>query len=402
MQHSFDGLNFILGDEPLLRGMSALKAMPPFSPDVIAFLDRFSRLTLADSEAKIWPDVISLGFWCRTASVARMQAHSLPTTHRFGRGVAFHIAPGNVAVNFAYSLMAGLLTGNANVVRLPGRDHPQTAIVIRLLQASLEHHPAIRPRICLVRYDRQRHINDALSALCDTRIIWGGDETIAQLRQSALPARALDIAFADRYSIAVINADAYLAHPEKAQLARAFYNDTLLNDQNACSSPSLVVWLGQNSQEGRACFWHNFERQAAERYAPEPVSAVNKLTQLYLLSAQYAGVKKISGADNNVMRVELPALQEETLDWRGNCGFFMEYVAQSLDEINPICHSRCQTLATFGVSQDELDRWLTTGFRGVDRIVPLGQTLDFSLQWDGYDLVAMLTRVIARSSHSPS
>lgn len=102
------------------------------------------------------------------------------------------------------------------------------------------------------------------------------------------------------------------------------------------------------------------------------------------------------------MRVELPALQEETLDWRGNCGFFMEYVAQSLDEINPICHSRCQTLATFGVSQDELDRWLTTGFRGVDRIVPLGQTLDFSLQWDGYDLVAMLTRVIARSSHSPS
>jgi hypothetical protein len=256
----------------------------------------------------------------------------------------------------------------------------------------------MRPRIILVRYDRQRHINDALSAICDTRIIWGGDKTIADLRQSSLPPRALDIAFADRYSIAVINADAYLAHPEKEQLARAFYNDTLLNDQNACTSPSLIVWLGENLQQGRALFWQNFEALAAARYTPEPVSAVNKLTQLYLLSARFAGVRKVSGAQNIIVRVELSALEKETLDWRGNGGFFMEYVARSLDEINPICHSRCQTMATFGVSSDELNNWLASGLRGVDRIVSLGQTLDFSLQWDGYDLVAMLTRVIARPS----
>src|SRR5690606_8101158 len=119
--------------------------------------------------------------------------------------------------------------------------------------------------------------------------------------QSPLPPRALDIAFADRYSIAVINADAYLAHGEKAQLARAFYNDTLLNDQNACTSPSLVVWLGKHIQQGRDTFWQHFEVLAAARYTPEPVAAVNKLTQLCLLSAQFAGVKKVSGAQNNVV-----------------------------------------------------------------------------------------------------
>lgn len=398
MQHNLNGLDVVLGDQTLLLSAPAQKALPLFSPDVIAFLDTFSRLTLADSEAKSWPDVISLGFWCRPSSVARMQSENSSAAHRYGRGVAFHIAPGNVAVNFAYSLIVGLLTGNTNIVRLPGRDHPQTAIVVRLLESALEHHPMMRSRIILVRYNRQQHINDALSALCDTRIIWGGDSTIAQLRQSALPPRALDIAFADRYSIAVINADAYLAHPEKAQLAHAFYNDTLLNDQNACTSPSLIVWLGEHVQQGRDLFWQYFQELATARYAPEPVSAVNKLTQLYLLSARYAGVKKVSGAQNNVVRVELSALEKDTLDWRGNSGFFMEYVARSLDEINPVCHSRCQTMATFGVSSDELNDWLKTGFRGVDRIVPLGQTLDFSLQWDGYDLVAMLTRVIARPS----
>jgi hypothetical protein len=400
MQHSFNGLRFVLGDETLLRGMPALKALPPFAPEVIAFLDAFSRMTLADSEAKTWPDVITLGFWCRGASMARMQTERAPAAHCYGRGVVFHIAPGNVAVNFAYSLIVGLITGNANIVRLPGRDYPQTAIIVRLIESVLECHPALRPRISLVRYGREQHINDALSALCDTRIIWGGDETIAQLRLSPLPPRGLDIAFADRYSIAMINADYYLAHPDKAQVARAFYNDTLLNDQNACSSPSLLVWMGHDVQRGREIFWQNFETLAAERYTLEPASAVNKLTQLCLLSARFEGVKKVSGTQNSVLRVELPALEEDTLNWRGNCGFFMEYMADSLDEITPVCGSRCQTLATFGIPPDALDVWLASAFRGIDRVVPFGRTLDFSLQWDGYDLVSMLTRVMTRASNS--
>ena len=31
---------------------------------------------------------------------------------------------------------------------------------------------------------------------------------------------------------------------------------------------------------------------------------------------------------------------------------------------------------------------------GIDRIVPIGQALDISMIWDGYDLTSSLTRVI--------
>jgi hypothetical protein len=31
---------------------------------------------------------------------------------------------------------------------------------------------------------------------------------------------------------------------------------------------------------------------------------------------------------------------------------------------------------------------------GIDRIVPIGQTMDFSLFWDGYDLIRTLSRCI--------
>ena len=35
------------------------------------------------------------------------------------------------------------------------------------------------------------------------------------------------------------------------------------------------------------------------------------------------------------------------------------------------------------------------GVRGVDRIVPMGKTMDFDLIWDGYDLVSRLTRTVS-------
>jgi len=61
-----------------------------------------------------------------------------------------------------------------------------------------------------------------------------------------------------------------------------------------------------------------------------------------------------------------------------------------------MCGERCQTLALFGVESEKINQWLSARRpKGVDRIVPFGHTLDFTLNWDGYDLVAMLTRHVA-------
>ena len=34
------------------------------------------------------------------------------------------------------------------------------------------------------------------------------------------------------------------------------------------------------------------------------------------------------------------------------------------------------------------------GIKGVDRVVPIGKTMDFDLLWDGYKLVERLTRTV--------
>lgn len=61
-----------------------------------------------------------------------------------------------------------------------------------------------------MRYEHDREINDTLSQIADTRIIWGGDVTIHEIRKSRLNAWAHDICFADRYSLAVVDVLPYL------------------------------------------------------------------------------------------------------------------------------------------------------------------------------------------------
>ena len=50
-----------------------------------------------------------------------------------GWGTLLHITPSNIPINFAYSFVMGLLSGNSNIVRLPSRLYPQIDLLLKLL-----------------------------------------------------------------------------------------------------------------------------------------------------------------------------------------------------------------------------------------------------------------------------
>jgi hypothetical protein len=113
----------------------------------------------------------------------------------------------------------------------------------------LPEYPVVGGRIALVRYDRTSEATAFFSSQCNVRVIWGGDATIATIRKQEIPPRAFDVCFADRYSLAVLRSSEVLKLDGAglAKLAEAFYNDTYLFDQNACSAPHLVCWLGDSA-----------------------------------------------------------------------------------------------------------------------------------------------------------
>jgi hypothetical protein len=54
-----------------------------------------------------------------------------------------------------------------------------------------------------------------------------------------------------------------------------------------------------------------------------------------------------------------------------------------------------QTLTAHGFTSEELTAFARSLHgRGIDRIVPFGEALSFGSLWDGYDLLAELTRTV--------
>ena len=72
-----------------------------------------------------------------------------------------------------------------------------------------------------------------------------------------MKSHAYDIIFPDRISICVINSKIYLKNKQYLKEAGNFYNDTFLFNQNACTSPRLIYWVGnkKNNQKARTIFW---------------------------------------------------------------------------------------------------------------------------------------------------
>ena len=372
----------------------------PFADNVIEFLNALSGAILKDRESRLYPDAITFAFFCRKGNLLKLKDDYVGDgVLRMGRGLLFHIAPSNVPINFGYSLVSGLLAGNNNIVRVSSKQFPQVDLIIKHLHSLLTsgEYSEVANRIALVRYDRTSDANAMFSAMCNVRVIWGGDATIATLRQNAIPPRAFDVCFADRYSIAAINPEAIMetSDAKMKKLAETFYNDTYLFDQNACSAPHTIFWdeKGSKVQEAKERFWNAVHEHVAAKYQLQAVMSVDKLTAFYRQAA-CMDVRKEEMPDNIVVRTELKELPKNIEDYRCACGYFSEYTVGSLDEIAPIVNIKYQSLGYYGFAKEELhDFVIRNRFQGLDRIVPIGETTAFALTWDGYNLIDTFTRI---------
>ena len=379
-----------------------LRPLRPFAPDVLDFLSALSAALLKDREAKAYPDVITFAYFCRRANLTRLEEeYAGRLDGRLGRGVVFHIAPSNVPINFAYSLTAALLSGNGSIVKASSRDFPQTRIVCRAMEKLLtEDFAPLAPYVCVVTYPREaQEVTEAFSARCDARVIWGGDETVRRVREAALPPRAVEVAFADRYSLLCIRPEAVTALSEETleRLAKDFYNDTYLTDQNACTSPRLIYWVGEgDSREASERFFRAVGAYARQRYELAPVVAVDKLTAACRTAMSLEGAEIVTAPDNWVARVRVKRLCPELYDLRSPGGFFLEYAAPTLDALRDFVTPRVQTLSYLGFQPEKLRHFvLENRLTGIDRIAPVGHTMDFALTWDGYDLIRTLSRSVS-------
>jgi hypothetical protein len=255
-------------------------------------------------------------------------------------------------------------------------------------------------KLILVKYERNKMITDFFSSICANRVIWGGDNTITEIRKSPLPARSFDITFSDRYSLCILEIDAVLrlSLSEMNRLAVNFYNDTYLFDQNACTSPHTIIWTGNHEKlsEAQNRFWSAVRSiLEVKKYTLEAASVVDKLTYAYE-HIMNGNVDSLITSGNLIYRAHINYINQEVFESHSNSGYFNELYLSDLQMLSEFLDSpKIQTISYFGVNSEYLgELTLKNGLKGVDRIVSIGKTADFSSNWDGIDFIRTISRKI--------
>lgn len=402
---SVDGNNNL---HVILARLCELRAWRPFDERAVHFVSSFSQKLLTNKCIREFPELMALGHWFRKANLMEMAnhcKHTRPGQVQVGRGLVFHLAPSNVDSIFMYSWLLSLLAGNANLIRISQKGGQQQEILIELLNKLVqapEHHE-VAERFVLITYGHDVHITQTISEACMMRVVWGGDETVRTIRSIPLRPVATELCFADRFSVAALAASAVLQanEHELKELVKGFYNDAFWFAQQACSSPRLVVWIGNDEEIQKASqkFWSELESYIQHQQAVNaPAMVMARLGAVF----EYAALKLARLSEDDRLsdfpvrlNMQTPGMNSIRGIHCGN-GLFLQTHISHLSELGAKLSENEQTVSAYGFQEDDFLALIEElPARALDRIVPVGSALAFNHVWDGQDLITSFTRIVS-------
>ncbi len=368
-----------------------------FDDVTLSFINALSKRLLEECRTS-YPDLYTLAYWFRTAHIQEMKAQFLGRNSGFlirPMGTLFQISPGNVDTLFLYSGLLGLLMGNRVAIRISSKQTDQVNYLLTVINRLLEEErfSVIKKRIFIFSSGHESKLIKDLSANCDMRVLWGGDESISAIRKLALSARAKEISFSERVSCCLISAEEVIKTEDISPLVSMFVKDITSFSQQACSSPKCLIWQGSKDlvTKAKEKFWlsvdtylenTNFDSSISELMAKKV--SLQKMAVMYPIKA-IEEYKVISRADIDINLIDMPLLK-----LIAGHGLLIQSEIADLTCFSSHLSEHYQTLSYWGYQRDKLLKKIanTDGLLlNFDRIEPIGHALEFNYIWDGYDLL---------------
>jgi hypothetical protein len=352
-----------------------------FDKRVLKFLDNFSKELL---RYKIYPELIALGFWLRKSNIEKIKKNFLKKYENYlllSRGVVFHIAPKNVDTIFVYSFVLSLLCGNKNIIRISPETNEQVELILAILDETLNE---LKEYVKIVRYKYEK--TEYYSLMCDVRVIWGGDESILNIRKIPIKPTATELVFADKFSYLLLKASEF-----NESFYEKFFRDSFTFMQNACSSIRCICFYQMNDEEIEK-FWRGLEEFLKDKVEIETKQIIDKLTT----ECVYAANCDIKVVNNPYFyRIKLNSINDVKRELHTGFGLFYEVKLNNLDEFFSFTNKKDQTLVVYGIEKEEIIKSMKKNSSGgIDRIVRLGSAMEFNFVWDGYDMLSNFCRIV--------
>jgi hypothetical protein len=422
------------------------KAGKWFDDRIINFLDDLSKNAMRNPLIRNRADIVAVAFWIRKSNLIKIQSelgvgsiqnevvresnvvdqvskykehasNNVEHERRFHStsnssiqpytlgplGTIFHICPANVDTIFLYSLTISMLCGNKNILKISSRMQDEGLLeLFRLMSELLEEHELDSGVVDFIQYKNEEEITRYISQKVDGRVIWGGNSTIEKIRSILAAPRCRDISFADRVSLSVFSVDELmdLSSDGWMDLLKKFDNDAYLFDQLGCSSPQLIYFLGDNLPKNASAVQLFREKLSAFLVSKNELDAaslsslkLNKIMDDIAEEERKLNIKSVEFG-SLVTFIELDTLPSiELISTCGGGYFYVRSISRAM-ELEEIQEKKVQTITHWGLNDSQKNdvESLKHGV-GIDRVVPLGEGLNFDYVWDGYNLFWELSKI---------
>lgn len=396
------------------------KPLPSFYSLSFSFIEDLSKNLLKNTQYRDYPELVALGFWLRKSNLhKKIELAKHQKEKQQALGLVVHFTPANVDTMFIYSWLASMLLGNINIVRVASQDSLSKVLLLELINSLFiqPKYQDIATRNLFVSYDKSSAASRILCAHADARMMWGGDASVAQIQ--ALPAKenTKDFCFNDKYSVAVV-ADSEIIHSVE-NVSQRLWRDTQAFQQQACSSPRILYVIQQETsvdalQQGLVELFAKLAQNASSDKGGWP--DIGRTNEHFLVIQSLALKQLCSPQDalialNLVSGIVLPTLTEQALESHsGNGLFYVRLVSSAEQAINELASCLPEKLQTVSVampsshpeSADSISTLLQERIQHRQyRVQPLGEALDFSFHWDGYDLLYELAQNETPEANNP-
>ncbi len=319
----------------------------------------------------------------------------------FPLGVVGHWPAGNIEIQPILSMTCALLGGNAALVRIPRGLFDLTRMLMEKLERA-ESGERLARRIFMAAFEHGRlDLHEAMARAVDGAMIWGGKESVLQVRSLPFPHWAKLAVFGPRISVAAMDAGAWSDPEQQKTWCQRLARDVWQFDQQACSSPQ-VLYLERSPGRATTQFLSSLQRAFEAENQAHPrqtipaalTSAIARARAAWLLGDPSRHAVFPMGPDWTLLvgaGSELPEpVQGKTL------------AVLEVDNLMDAVAKFDGNVQTLGLgmanAEREKDLALLAGQRGVDRIVKLGRMHTFTPPWDGVDLIRPMVRIVRHVS----
>jgi hypothetical protein len=385
------------------------------SPNEVMSLFELWARKLDARELDEIPGIVFLRIWLRRGTLEPIIARELGANAldggwtEYGRaqikafplGVIGHWPAGNVEIQPILSMTCALLGGNAALVRIPrGLVELTRVLMDRLVESDPKER--LTRRIFMAAFEHGRQdLHEAMARAVDGAMIWGGQESVLQVRSLPFPHWAKLAVFGPRISVAAMDAGAW-SHPQDQKTwCLRMARDVWQFDQQACSSPQILFLereAGKSTEEFAANLKQAFENEnkahPRRAIAAALTSTISRARASWLLDDPSHKAAFPTGPDWTLLFGSGSDLPQPA---QGKTLTVLE--VEDLMEAVARLDGNVQTLG-LGMADAEKEKKiaLLAGQRGIDRIVKLGRMHTFVPPWDGVDLIRPMVRMVRHVS----